>query len=63
MNFESPLAQGYPAGNPNPSKFQLAQPRSSYDPARGKEMLIFWGGAIVVIVVLILILKGLYSKK
>jgi hypothetical protein len=49
--------------NPNPSKLQLSQPRSSYDPSRGKEMLVFWGSAILVIIVLILIMKGLFQKK
>jgi|GEM_PF-2953846 hypothetical protein len=49
--------------NPYPGKIGLSQPRSSYLSMEGKEIVIFWGVAIVLIIGLMVALKSLYGKK
>ena len=49
--------------NPNPSKYELARPRSSYESVKGNEIVIFWGVTIVLIIGLMVTLKSLYGKK
>lgn len=53
--------QAYPT-NPNPSKLQLSQPNSSFQIGSGKEMLFFWGGAIITVFALIWVLKSMYKR-
>lgn len=47
MKFQIVQLSSYPYENPNPSKLQLAQPKSTYMPNKGIETLIFIGGGIL----------------
>ncbi|MFN8845729.1 MAG: hypothetical protein ACK5V3_09780 [Bdellovibrionales bacterium] len=55
-------AQSYPQ-NPFPSKIGLSTPKSSYQSTSGKEIVVFWGIALLVILLLIFALKSMYKKK